>query len=141
HVHRYSRFSKAGEYLGSINGAEGAAGPFKTPHGLWFDTRKGEVELYVADRGNRRVQVYDAEGRFKRAFGEEFLSSPSAFAADGDVLVVAELRARLALLDRDDRLIGYLGENEAVCDTPGWPNGRGEGGEPVRTERLVPGKF
>jgi DNA-binding beta-propeller fold protein YncE len=141
HVHRYSRFSKAGEYLGSIDGAEGPAGRFKTPHGLWFDRRKGEPELYVADRGNRRVQVYDPEGRFKRAFGEQFLSSPSAFAADGDVLVVAELRARLALLDRADHLIGYLGDDESVCARPGWPNAQNQAGEFVRTDQLVPGKF
>jgi hypothetical protein len=140
YVHRYRRFSKRGEYLGSISGEEGG-GRFATPHGLWIDTRKAEPELYVADRGNHRIQVYDVEGAFKRVVGAEFLSSPSAFARDGDFLVVAELRARLAILDGDDRLVGYLGDNEAVCAKPGWPNMLDDRGIPTRTNRLAPGKF
>jgi hypothetical protein len=141
-VHRFARFSKNGEYLGTLDGEDRVDGRFATPHGLWFDTRKSEPELYVADRGNRRIQVFDAEGRFKRLFGQDFLSSPSAFAGLNDgTLVVAELRARLAVLDPDDRLIGYLGADEAVCGRPGWPNARTAAGEIVRPTSLTPGKF
>lgn len=141
-VHRYSRFSKAGEYLGTISGGQHPGGPFLTPHGLWFDTRRSEPELYVADRANHRIQVFDPQGQFKRTFGEHFLSSPSAFALlDGETLVVAELRARLALVDPDDRLIAYLGADEAVCDRPGWPNARNSAGEAIRPPSLTPGRF
>jgi DNA-binding beta-propeller fold protein YncE len=141
-VHRYSRFNKNGEYLGTISGNEGLGGRFTTPHGLWFDPRRSEPELYVADRGNRRIQVFDPQGQFKRTFGQDFLSSPSAFALlDGETLVVAELRARLALVDRDDRLIAYIGADEAVCDRPGWPNAKNTAGEAVRPASLTPGKF
>ncbi|HLZ08131.1 MAG TPA: hypothetical protein VKT80_06040, partial [Chloroflexota bacterium] len=56
------RFDKNGSYLGSINGEEGKAGAFKTPHSIWVDRRKPEKELYVADRTNGRVQVYDLDG-------------------------------------------------------------------------------
>lgn len=138
YVHRYDR---AGDYVGSITGAEGDAGRFNCPHAIMVDTRRSEPELYVADRSNRRVQVYDAEGRFKRAFGSDFLTSPSALATYGDLLVIAELRARLTLVDRDDRLVGYLGDNEAVCEVVGWPNNRNETGEPVRPGLLEPGRF
>ena len=140
YVHRYSRFSKHGEYLGSINGEEGG-GRFATPHSLWIDVRKAEPELYIADRSNHRIQVYDVEGTFKRVVGADFLSSPSAFARDGDLLIVAELRARLAVLDGDDRLVCYLGDNEAVCVKEGWPNMLNAKGVPTRTNRLEPGKF
>ena len=138
YVHRYRA---DGQYLGSFNGEEGAAGRFNTPHAVFVDRRRGEPELYVADRSNRRVQVYDLQGRFKRAFGEDFLSSPSGFVVDGDHLVVGELRARLAVLDGDDRLVTYLGDNEAVCSEPGWPNEKDAAGQPARTSRLRPGKF
>jgi len=141
HIHRYSRFRKDGEYLGSINGSEGAAGAFNCPHGIAFDYRKAEPELYVADRGNRRVQVYDAEGRFKRAFGTDFLTSPSVFARDGEHLIIGELRARLTVIDQQDRFVCYLGANDAVCDLPGWPNMPDEHGVPARPNRLEPGKF
>lgn len=139
-IHRYDA---QGHYLSSITGEEGAAGLFRTPHGLFVDRRKEEPELYIADRANRRIQVYDLEGRYKRSFGADVLSSPSAFAADpaSGSLIVAELRARLAVLDPDDRLVGYLGENEAVCALPGWPNMKDEMGQTVRTTRLEPGRF
>lgn len=119
YIHCYDR---RGNYIDSINGSEGAAGAFKCPHSIFMDTRKAQPELYIADRGNRRVQVYDVEGNFRRVFGADFLTSPCAFAVSGDRLIIPELRARVAVLDRQDRLIGYLGENEAVCDVPGWPN-------------------
>jgi hypothetical protein len=140
YVHRYSRFSKNGEYLNSINGEEGG-GRFATPHGVWVDARKAEPELYIADRSNHRIQVYDVEGTFKRVIGADVLSSPSAFARAGDFLIVAELRARLAILDGDDRLVGYLGDNSAVCTQEGWPNMLDARGIPTRTNRLVPGQF
>ncbi|MBW7995672.1 MAG: hypothetical protein FVQ81_03675 [Candidatus Glassbacteria bacterium] len=53
-IHRYD---SAGDYLDSINGGEGAAGAFDCPHAVWTDTRNGEAELYIADRGNHRIQV------------------------------------------------------------------------------------
>ena len=141
-VHRYYRFDKHGEYRGTLSGGEGADAGFATPHGLWFDRRRGEPELYVADRSNRRIQVFDADGHFKRMFGQDVLNSPSAFARlDDEVLVVAELRARLALLDSDDQLICYLGADDAASDRPGWPNARDEAGQPIRPAGIVPGKF
>lgn len=141
YVHRYSRFSKAGQYVGSINGSEGSAGAFSCPHGIWIDYRRADPELYIADRGNRQVQVYDLDGHYKRAFGQEFLSSPSGFARDGQFLIVAELRARLAVLDAADQLVCYLGDNSEVCDAPGWPNARDERDVPCRSTRLTAGKF
>ena len=95
----------------------------------------------MADRTNHRVQVYDVEGNFKRAFGSDFLSSPSGFVTHGDLMVIAELRARLAVLDREDNLICYLGENEDVCSVEGWPNNQNQNGEIVTSTLLQPGKF
>ena len=49
YIHHYD---KDGNYLRSINGAEGDGGHFATPHGVWIDTRKPDAELYIADRSN-----------------------------------------------------------------------------------------
>ena len=138
YVHRYS---KTGEYISSINREEGRTGRFDCPHGIFIDWRKGDPQLYVADRSNHRVQVYDLDGKFMRAFGSEFLSSPSGFVTHGDLMVVAELQARLAVLDREDKLVCYLGENEAVCSVEGWPNNKSEAGAVIPTALLEPGKF
>ncbi|MEZ4861320.1 MAG: 6-bladed beta-propeller [Caldilineaceae bacterium] len=126
-------YDKVGHYIDSINGTEGGAGAFKCPHSIFMDTRKTQPELYIADRGNRRVQVYDVEGNYLRVFGADFLTSPCAFAISGERLIIPELRARVAILDGQDRLLGYLGENEATCEQPGWPN--------HSAEWIHPGKF
>jgi sugar lactone lactonase YvrE len=135
------RFDRQGRYDGSLDGREGDAGAFSCPHSIWIDTRKAEPELYVADRANHRIQVYDMVGQFKRALGQDFLVSPSGFARDGDLLIVAELHARLTVLDKDDRFVCYLGRNDAVCQLEGWPNMLGADGVPARTDRLEAGKF
>lgn len=138
HIHR---FTAAGDYISSINGNEGEAGAFNTPHAIWIDGRKSEPELYIADRANGRVQVYSLDGEFKRSFGEDFLITPSAFAPYGDYLVIAELNARLTVVDGDDRLVTYLGDNHQVAGEPGWPNMLDDRGVPARTNRLRPGLF
>ena len=139
YVHRYN---KSGGYISSINGEEGDAGAFNQPHSIFVDWRKSESELYVADRANGRIQVYDLEGKFKRVFGSGELITPSAFVTYGDLMVVAELNARLTILDLQDNIVGYLGENEGVCNRDlGWPNINGDDGNPERTDLLEPGKF
>lgn len=118
-IHRYDR---RGDYLGTLSGEEGAAGRFKCPHGIWIDTRGAQPSLYIADRGNTRVQVYDTDGNFERAFGTDLLSSPCPFATDGRRLMIPELRARVTILDADGNLECRLGENEKVCSSEAWPN-------------------
>lgn len=131
YVHRYDR---SGAYLGSVNGAEGPAGAFRCPHGIWFDHRKPEPELYITDRGNRRIQVYSPEGRFKRVFGTDDAISPCMFCPYGDSVVIPEApyRARLTILDAADRWVCALGVNDEVCGAEGFPNDR---------RLLQPGKF
>ncbi len=126
HIHRYD---KSGGYIASINGTEGAAGKFACPHSIYFDTRgHKEPELYITDRSNKRIQVYDGDGTFKRSFGEEFLIAPCDFAVFGELLYVPELFGRLAVLDGSDNLVGYVGENDPIskAGTEGWSAGRGE---------------
>ncbi|MEE2884805.1 MAG: hypothetical protein VX701_03830 [Chloroflexota bacterium] len=138
YVHRYD---KQGKYLSSINGEEGQLNRFNCPHSVFWDTRKQDHELLIADRGNGYVQVYDADGKFKRGFGFDYLSSPSGFALDGDNLIITELRARLTIVDMEDRLVSYLGDNEQVCNLPGWPNAIDDSGNTVATQNLKTGKF
>lgn len=128
--HLVHRYDAKGNYLSTIDGTEGA-GKFNCPHGIAFISRGGTTELYVADRGNHRVQVYTPEGVFLRTFGAEFLTSPDGFAPAGDIVIVPELFGRVSLLDAQDGLIAVLGENGGVEAHDGWPN----------TNELVEGKF
>jgi hypothetical protein len=139
------RFDKAGHHLSKLTGEEGG-GRFVCPHAVFINRRSGRTpELYIADRENRRVQVYDLEGRFLRSFGENFLNSPSGFARWGNLLVIAELYARLAVIDADDNLVGYIGDdpdaNEGWPERPGWPNALTEFGDVVAPHLPDPGRF
>ena len=118
-IHRYDA---TGKYIRSITGEEGAGGKFKCPHGISFRFDKAGNELTIADRGNCQVQVYDAEGNFKRVFGKDVLNSPCVIAFHGDRLIIPELLARIAILDADGSLVGYLGENPDPRRLEGWPN-------------------
>ena len=132
YVHRYD---KAGRYLGSITGEEGAAGRLAQPHGIWIGPRSSGPELYISDRINGRVQVYDTDGNYKRVFGSEFFNarSPSGFIGLGENMVVVELRARLTILDAADGLVRYLGDNPDISDADNWPD--------VSQDLIEPGNF
>ena len=63
-----SRVGKAnarGEWVGSWGSLGSGPGQFDTPHGIAVSPQD---EIYVADRGNRRIQVFDPEGTYLREF-------------------------------------------------------------------------
>lgn len=141
-VHRYDA---AGNLLQTLDGTEGA-GRFLCPHGISLDSRRAEAEFYIADRGNMRFQVYGTDGTFRRAFGDDFLTSPDGSNQWGDYLVVPELIARLSILDANDRPLATFGANDDVSTQPGWPNDRqwvrqGKFNSPHGTAADVAGNF
>ncbi len=62
-------------------------------------------------------------------FGSEWFRSPTGFATHGELMVIIELHANMALVDADDNLVAQIGTNRAVCDVEGWPNVKNERGE------------
>lgn len=138
HIHRYN---KDGEYLATINGSEGEAGEFRCPHGIAFDPRpradKAGEELYIADRSNKQVQVYDGEGKYLRVIGTKTLHTPCMFSFCGEYVVIPQLHARVDVLDGADRVVAMLGDNGHTCDIKGWPNHNVAGNRHL----LEPGKF
>ena len=135
------RFSKDGNYLDSIDGTKGS-GQFNCPHGIIIDWRKNNPELYVADRANGRIQVFDLDGNHLRTFGSDFMTTPSEFVLSGTKLIVAELEARLTVLDEGDQPIEYLFPDDSAAGSEGWPNELSDSGISRRPlSRLTPQKF
>ena len=133
------RFSAAGRWLATFD--RSATGTkFDTPHDIVIDRRRATPELYVADRGNKRVVVLDLEGHFLRIVGAGALTSPSGLATSGELLFIAELHGRLAALDSTDTVVGYLGATSAQ-ERQGWPNTVDELGNTVRVANPGPGIF
>jgi hypothetical protein len=134
------RFDAAGRYRSTLEGGADGSSPFDTPHAVHIDRRGPEPELLVADRKHSRIQVFDLDGRFKRTFGEGYLTSPTAFAALGDDLLIVDLRAHLAVVDRDGALVERIGSAGAPWLEDGWPNVE-EGGRHRAPRPHVAGAF
>src|SRR3990172_3810028 len=58
---RVVKFSKDGKYLLEWGKPGKGPGEFNTVHGIAIDSRR---RIYVTDRGNARVQVFDENGKF-----------------------------------------------------------------------------
>jgi DNA-binding beta-propeller fold protein YncE len=59
---RVHKFSAGGELLFSWGGpGKTAPGEFHVPHGVWVHT---DGRVFVADRENNRIQLFDAEGEY-----------------------------------------------------------------------------
>ena len=83
---RIVKFSKDGTFIKTWGKRGSAPGEFDTPHGLAFDSRG---RLFVADRGNNRIQIFDQEGKFLEEWKQ--FSRPSGVYIDAkDVLYVAD---------------------------------------------------
>jgi hypothetical protein len=70
---RVAKFDKEGKFIKSWGSRGDAQGQFNTVHSIAIDTR-GNV--YVADSGNKRIQVFDGDGNFKTSISN--VGSPSA---------------------------------------------------------------
>ena len=56
---RIVKFNSEGEYIMEWGEIGTGPGNFRTPHGVAFDS---QGRLFVADRGNHRIQIFDQEG-------------------------------------------------------------------------------
>ena len=103
---RVAKVNNRGEWVASWGSLGNGPGQFDTPHGIAVGPRD---EVFVADRGNRRIQVFDTSGKFIRQFTI-------------DVPVPADFKSPIGAAPTDLKT-GSLapGAPDALCMTPG-PN-------------------
>jgi hypothetical protein len=77
---RIAKVDKDGNWVKSWGEPGDKPGQFNTPHSIAVDAR-GQV--YVADRGNRRIQVFDGDGKFLRQIVIDVPADPDARPAIG----------------------------------------------------------
>ncbi len=87
---RVAKVDKDGNWLKSWGERGTGPGQFHTPHSIAVDAG-GSV--YVADRSNRRIQVFDGEGAFLRQFTIDAPVPPDAKPAIGNMPGEAEIAA------------------------------------------------
>jgi peptidylamidoglycolate lyase len=84
---RVVKFSAEGKFLFAWGEKGDAPGQFVLPHGITLDS---QGRVYVADRSNARIQVFDAEGHFLNQWKTEKLGRPWGLevADDGFLYVI-----------------------------------------------------
>jgi streptogramin lyase len=104
---RVIKFSKDGKFLKQWGSHGSGPGQFEMPHALAFDS-KGR--LFVADRGNNRIQIFDQDGKFLAEW-KQFSRPSGLFIDKNDVIYVADSESTSEHKKND---YGY---------NPGWKRG------------------
>jgi sugar lactone lactonase YvrE len=78
---RVAKVDKNGAWIKSWGEPGSQPGQFNTPHSIAVDA---ENHIYVADRGNRRIQVFDTDGKFLRQITIDVPYDPTARPAIGN---------------------------------------------------------
>ena len=81
--------------------------------------------IYIADYGNKRIQVVSFEGKFLKRFGQDILKEPWGIAVTEDNVFVTDwnLHALLQFRKKDCKLVGRTGTEGAGEGQLGVPQG------------------
>ena len=105
---RVAKVDKNGNWIKSWGEPGDQPGQFNTPHSIAVDAQNN---VYVADRGNRRIQVFDGEGKFLRQIVIDVPFDPEARSPIGN-------KPKLPVVGNQAMAPGAPW---AICITPG-PN-------------------
>ena len=111
---RVSRFDKNWKHIKTFGGKGKTNETFNTCHGIWVDTRKATPEVYIADRANGRLQVYDLDLNYKRTISGDAVRNPCCFYQHGNHLYVPDLASMVTIFDQEDKPVAILGDGKTV---------------------------
>ena len=83
---RIVKLSKEGKFIKAWGKEGKAPGEFDVPHGLAMDS---QGRLFVADRANNRIQIFDQDGKFL-ADWKQFGRPSGVFIDKNDIIYVAD---------------------------------------------------
>ena len=99
-VARISRFTRDGKFIRSFGKLGSGPAEFRTPHDIAMDE---QGRLWIADRGNHRIQILEQDGRFIAEWKQ--FGRPSGVAL------------------RDGKIYVADSESNGVAPNPGWLRG------------------
>jgi hypothetical protein len=102
---RVAKIDKNGDWVKSWGTKGSGLGQFNLPHSIAIDLQNN---IYVGDRSNRRIQVFDTDGNFKRMFSIDVPPDPQSRAVNGAT-------------PTGNRLMEVIGAPNSICITLG-PN-------------------
>lgn len=101
---RVAKYDRNGDWVGSWGEPGTGPGQFRTPHAIVIDRNDN---VYVGDRGNERVQIFDTDGRYLREWKIRVPPDYSTRAVNGETPKAPSMQG--------------VGAPNSLCMTPG-PN-------------------
>lgn len=103
-------FDRDRKYVKTIGTRGEGEGQFKTCHGIAVDKRFSPARLLVADRENKRLVHLDLDGKWLGVVASD-LRRPCSISFHGDYAAIAELQGRVAIVDKQGKVVSTLGDN------------------------------
>ncbi len=102
---RVAKFDKNGDWVKSWGSKGAGPGQFNLPHSIAIDLQDN---VYIGDRTNHRIQIFDTDGNFKRMFSIDVPPDPASHPVNGAT-------------PTGEALTRVIGAPNSICITPG-PN-------------------
>lgn len=104
---RVLRFDKSGQYVTSWGGQGAGPGQFDIAHSVVVDAKS---LVYVADRQNRRVQVFDASGKYLKEWKYAGLPCGLYLGKDQQMYLASGFAGQILKLDANGKATGMFGQ-------------------------------
>ena len=131
---RIVKYSKDGKFIKEWGKLGSGPGEFRTPHALAFDSRG---RLFVADRGNHRIQIFDQDGKLLDTW-HQFSRISGLFIDRNDVLYAIDSESNMMRHPdwKTGVRIGTTREDKVTAFIPGHEtkNYEGAAGEGVAVD-------
>src|SRR5215470_5392497 len=115
---RVAKVDSNGNWLKSWGERGTGPGQFHTPHSIAVDANN---HVYVADRSNRRIQVFDTDGNFLRQFTIDVPVPSGARPAIGNIPGEAEIAAGTFAPGSPWAICISPGPNQVLYSADAWP--------------------
>lgn len=125
--HKVFVFDLKGKKLLEIGGPGNADGQFIAPNNVAIDD---DLNVYVSDSGNNRVQIFDKDGKFQKIIngtpggkGQSIFVNPRGVGVDsrGNVYIVNNLSHNIYVFDKDgvqDKVLSSMGSDNGKLYLP-----------------------
>jgi DNA-binding beta-propeller fold protein YncE len=104
---RVLRFDKAGKFVTSWGGLGTGPGQFDIAHSVVVDAKS---LVYVADRQNRRVQIFDASGKYVKEWKYAGLPCGLYLGKDQQMYLASGFAGQVLKLDANGKATGTFGQ-------------------------------
>jgi len=109
---RVIRLDQTGRFINQWYGNSVGQGKFDSVHGLAIDPTNGDV--WIGDREQYRIVVYNGEGQFLRTMQMRNLVCALQFDAEGNPWMASGQDGQFLKLDRNGKVLGAIGNGMGI---------------------------